>query len=94
MTILRKLLKVVLLPVFLLLIIIKLTLKLAEKASEIVVGFLILLTGLGIVFSLVTQEWINLLLFAIIGGAIIASMFACVVVGETCDEVMEKIRQL
>ena len=94
MIILRKLLKVVLSPVSLLLLIIKLTLKLAAKASEIVVGFLILLSGFGIVFSIVTHEWINLLLFVIIGGGIIAAMFACVFVEENCDELREKISWL
>ena len=94
MIILRKILKVILLPVSLLLLLIKLTLKLAEKASEIVLGFLILLVGFGVVYSICTQNWTNLLIFAIIGGAIIAAMFMCVVVEETCDGLREKIRQL
>lgn len=94
MIILRKILKVVLLPISLLLLAIKLTLKLAEKASEVVLGLLILLVGFGIVYSIIMQQWTNLLIFAIIGGAIIAAMFACVVVEETCEGLREKIHQL
>lgn len=94
MIILRKILKVILLPVSLLLLLIKLALKLAEKASEIIIGFLVLLVGFGIVYSICTQNWTNLLIFAIIGGAIIAAMFMCVVVEETCDGLREKISNL
>ena len=94
MIILRKILKVVLLPISLLLLAIKLTLKLAEKASEVVLGLLIVLVGFGIVYSIIMQQWTNLLIFAIIGGAIIAAMFACVVVEETCDTLREKIASL
>ena len=70
MIILRKILKVVLLPISLLLLAIKLTLKLAEKASEVVLGLLILLVGFGTVYSICTQNWTNLLIFAIIGARI------------------------
>lgn len=94
MIILRKLLKVILLPVSLLLLLIKLALKLAEKASEIVIGLLILVVGFGIVYSIIMQQWTNLLIFAIIGGAIIAALFMCVVVEETCDELRGKINGL
>lgn len=94
MIILRKILKVVLLPISLLLLAIKLTLKLAKKASEVVLGLLILLVGFGTVYSICTQNWTNLLIFAIIGGAIIAAMFMCVVVEEDCDGLREKIRNL
>lgn len=94
MLILRKMLKVILLPISLLLLAIKLTLKLAEKASEVVLGLLILLVGFGIVYSICTQNWTNLLIFAIIGGAIIAAMFMCVVVEEFCDGLREKISNL
>lgn len=59
MIILRKILKVNLLPVSLLLLLIKLT-----------------------------------LIFAIIGGAIIAAMFIFVVAEETCDGLREKISNL
>ena len=94
MIILRKILKVVLLPISLLLLAIKLTLKLAEKASEVVLGLLILLVGFGIVYSIIMQQWTNLLIFAIIGGAIIAAMFACVVVEEISDGLRKKISSL
>ena len=94
MIILRKLLKVILLPVSLLLLLIKLALKLAEKASEIVIGLLILVVGFGIVYSIIMQQWTNLLIFAIIGGAIIAALFMCVVVEETCDALRERIASL
>lgn len=42
----------------------------------------------------VKQRLLNLLIFAIIGGAIIAAMFMCVVVEEACDGLREKIRNL
>lgn len=94
MLILKKLLKVVLLPVSLLLLIVKLTLKLAEKASSFVLGLLILLVGFGIVYSIIMQQWVNLLIFAIIGGVILAAMFMCVVVEEACDDLRGKISRL
>lgn len=87
-------LKVVLLPVSLLLLLIKVIFKLAERASEIVIGLLILIVGSGIVYSLIMHQWKNLLIFAIVGGGIIAAMFMCVVVEETCDELREKISKM
>ena len=94
MIILKKILKVVLLPVSLLLLLIKVIFKFAERASEIVIGLLILLVGSGIVYSLIMHQWKNLLIFAIVGGGIIAAMFMCVVVEETCDELREKISKM
>ena len=102
MIILKKILKVVLLPVSLLLLLIKVIFKFAERASEIVIGLLILLVGSGIVYSLIMHQWKNLLIFAIVGGGIIAAMFMCVVVeaglidsskqvGQTGKTVMPKV---
>ena len=50
--------------------------------------------GFGIVYSIIMQQWTNLLIFAIIGGAIIAALFMCVVVEEVCDVLSERIESL
>ena len=50
--------------------------------------------GFGIVYSIIMQQWTNLLIFAIIGGAIIAALFMCVVVEEVCDVLSERIERL
>lgn len=94
MIILRKILKVILLPVSIILLLIKAIFKLAERASEIVIGLLILLVGSGIVYSIIMHQWKNLLIFVIVGGGVITAMFTCVVVEETCDGFRGKISNL
>lgn len=94
MFILRKGLKLILLPVSLLLFLIKWAVELAVRMTSALVNILILVVGAGIVYYLCTQRWTELFLMVVIVVGIIAVLFASVIVQETCDSLREKIRDL
>lgn len=94
MFILRKVLKLILLPVSLLLFLIKWTVELAVRMTSALVNVLILIVGFGGVYYLFMQRWTELFLMVVIGVGIIAVLFASVVIQESCDSLREKIRGL
>ena len=94
MFILRKILKLILLPVSLLLFLIKWAVELAVRMTSALVGIVILVVGAGVVYYLFTQRWTELFLMVVIGVGIIVVLFAGVAVQETCDSLREKIRML
>ena len=94
MFILRKFLKLILLPVSLLLFLIKWAVELAVRMTSALVGIVILVVGAGVVYYLFTQRWIELFLMAVIGVGIISMLFVSVVIQETCDSLREKISSL
>ncbi len=94
MIIIRKILKLILLPVSLLLFLIKWAIELAVRMTSALVGILILVVGAGVVYYLFTQRWTELFLMVVIGVGIIAVLFASVILQETCDSLREKIRSL
>ena len=94
MFILRKILKLILLPISLLLFLIKWAIELAVRMTSALVGLLILIVGAGAVYYLFTQRWTELFLTVVIGVGIIAVLFASVIVQETCDSLRTKIKEL
>ena len=94
MIIIRKILKLILLPVSLLLFLIKWAIELAVRMTSALVGILILVVGAGVVYYLFTQRWTELFLMVVIGVGIIEVLFASVILQETCDSLREKIRSL
>ena len=94
MIIIRKILKLILLPVSLLLFLIKWAIELAVRMTSALVGILILVVGAGVVYYLFTQRWTELFLMVVIGVGIMAVLFASVILQETCDSLREKIRSL
>ena len=94
MFIMRKTLKLLLLPVSLLLFLIKWAIELAVRMTSALVGILILVVGAGVLYYLFTQRWTELFLMVVIGVGIIAVLFVSVIVQETCDSLREKIREL
>lgn len=94
MFILRKILKLILLPVSLFLFLIKWAVELTVRMASALVGVVILIVGAGVVYYLFMQRWTELFLMVVIGVGIIAVLFASVVIQESCDSLREKIREL
>ena len=94
MFILRKILKLILLPVSLLLFLIKWAIELTVRMTSALVGTLILIVGAGALYYLFTQRWTELFLTVVIGVGIVAVLFASVIVQEICDSIRERIRML
>ena len=94
MFILRKLLKIILLPVSLLLFLIKWTIELTVRITSAPVGLLLIIVTAGMVYCLVCSRWRELLIFIIIGVLTFAALFFSAVVMVIVDEVRAKIRDL
>ena len=94
MFILRKILKIILLPVALLLFLIKWTIELTVRITSAPVGLLLIFVMAGMVYCLVCSRWTELLIFIIIGVLTFAALFFSAVVMVIVDEVRAKIRDL
>ena len=94
MFILRKLLKLLLLPVAFVLFFIKWALATSLKLSEFVVGLLTLVVGAAIIYSIVIHRWGDLFLYSLIFDSILAILMAVVVVQDFCSSMLEKISML
>ena len=92
--VLRKLLKFILSPVSIVLFLMKWGVELALHLTGAVIGLLILLVVGFFVYALFTQAWTDLLILGIIFVGIVAVLFLCVLMQETCDSLSEKIREL
>ena len=94
MFILRKLLKVVLLPVAFVLFFIRWALETSVKLTEWAVGLLTLIVGAAIIYSIVIHRWGDLFLYSLIFACIIAVLMAVVIVQDFCDAMLDKISML
>lgn len=94
MFILRKLLKIILAPISLVLLVAKGVIHLAIYLTSAVVGLFLLYVGFALVYCLVTQRWTDLLIFFIVGVAVIGILFLVVILEETIDGLREKIREI
>lgn len=94
MFILRKLLKLLLLPVAFVLFFIKWALETFLKLTECVVGLVTLVVGAAIIYSIVIHRWGDLFLYSLIFAGIMAILMAVVVVQDFCDSMIEKISML
>ena len=94
MFILRKLLKVLLLPVAFVLFFIRSALEASVKLTELAVGLLTLMVGVAIIYSIVIHRWGDLFLYSLIFAGILAILMAVVVVQDFCSSMLEKISML
>ena len=94
MFILRKLLKVLLLPVAFVLFFIRWALEASAKLTEWAVGLLTLIVGAAIIYSIVIHRWGDLFLYSLIFAGILAILMAVVVVQDFCSSMLEKISML
>ena len=94
MFILRKLLKLLLLPVAFVLFFIKWALETSLKLAECVVGLVTLVVGAAIIYSIVIHRWGDLFLYSLIFAGIMAALMAIVCVQDFCDAMIERIGML
>lgn len=94
MIILRKLLKVLLLPVAFVLFFIKWALETSLKLTECVVGLVTLVVGAAIIYSIVIHRWGDLFLYSLIFAGIMAILMAVVYVQDFCEAMIERISML
>ncbi len=92
MVLLRILLKIILAPVSLALLAVKGVIHLAINLTSAVVGLFLLYVGFAMVYCLATQRWSSLLIFFIVGIAVIGILFMAVILDETIDCLSWKIR--
>ncbi len=94
MFILRKFLKVLLLPVAFVLFFTRWALETSVKLTEWAVGLLTLIVGAAIIYSIVIHRWGDLFLYSLIFAGIMAILMAVVVVQDFCDSMIDKISML
>lgn len=94
MFVLRKILKLLLLPVAFVLFFTRWALETSVKLTEWAVGLLTLIVGAAIIYSIVIHRWVNLFLYSLIFASIMAILMAVVVVQDFCDAMLDKISML
>lgn len=94
MFILRKLFKIMLLPVVFVLFFIKWLLATSLKLTESIVGLLTMIVGGGIIYYLVRKRWSDVFLMSLIFADIMAPLLAVITVQDWCDMLIEKIGAL
>lgn len=94
MFVLRKLLKILLLPVFFLMLLLKAIIVAFENLTSIVIGAMVLLIGFGIGYCIYSHRYQEIIIFLVVGMIMMAGMFAVTVVEGICDMLTEKISDL
>lgn len=94
MFVLRKILKLLLLPVAFVLFFTRWALETSVKLTEWAVGLLTLIVGAPIIYSIVIHRWVDLFLYSLIFAGIMAILMAVVVVQDFCDAMLDKISML
>lgn len=94
MFVLRKILKLLLLPVAFVLFFTRWALETSVKLTVWAVGLLILIVGAAIIYSIVIHRWGDLFLYSLIFAGIMAILMAVVVVQDFCDAMLDKISML
>ena len=94
MFILRKLLKVLLLPVAFVLFFTRWALETSVRLTEWAAGLFTLIVGAAIIYSIVIHRWGDLFLYSLIFAGIMAILMAVVVVQDFCDSMLDKISML
>lgn len=94
MFILRKLFKIMLLPVVFVLFFIKWLLATSLKLTESIVGLLTMIVGGGIIYYFVCKRWSDVFLMSLIFADIMALLLAVITVQDWCDMLIEKIGAL
>ena len=91
MFILKKLLKIILLPVVFVLFFIKWLLSTSLKLTESIIGLLTLIVGAGLVYYLICKRWSDVFLMSLIFAVIIVVLLAVITVQDWCDALIKKI---
>lgn len=91
MFILRKLFKIMLLPVVFVLFFIKWLLATSLKLTESIVGLFTLIVGAGIVYYIICKRWSDVFLMSLIFAAIMVFLLAVITVQDWCDTLINKI---
>jgi hypothetical protein len=94
MFVLRKLFKIMLLPVVFVLFFIKWLLSTSLKLTESIVGLLTIIVGAGIVYYLVCKRWSDVFLMSLIFAAIMVFLLAIITIQDWCNALIEKIGTL
>lgn len=94
MKMLRYIVKILLLPVSLVLLAAKGMIHVAVNLTSAVIGLFILFVGGSLLYCLVTQQWKQLLIFSMIGAAVVAVLFVVVVLENAIDRLREKIQMV
>ena len=94
MFILRKPLKLLLLPVAFVLFFIRWALETSVKLTEWAVGLLTMIVGGGIIYYLVCKRLSDVFLMSLIFAAIMVLLLAVITVQDWCDVLIEKIGTL
>ena len=94
MFIIRKLFKLMLLPVVFVLFFIKWLLSTSLKLTESIVGLLTIIVGAGIVYYLVCKRWSDVFLMSLIFASIMVVLLAVITIQDWCDVLIEKIGAL
>lgn len=94
MFVLRKILKLLLLPVAFVLFFTRWALETSVKLTEWAVGLLTLIVGAAIIYSIVIHRWVDLFLYSLIFAGIMDILMAVVVVQDFCDAMLDKISML
>ena len=76
------------------LLVVKGVIHLAINHTSAVLGLFLLYVGFALVYCLVTQRWTDLLIFFVVGVAVIGILFLVVILEETIDSLREKIREI
>ena len=94
MFILRKLFKIMLLPVVFVLFFVKWLLATSLKLTESIIGLFTLIVGAGIVYYLICKRWSDVFLMSLIFAAIIVVLLAIITIQGWCDVLIGKIGAL
>ena len=94
MFILRKLLKLLLMPVVFILFFTKWALETSINLTGGIVGLLTLFIGGNIIYSIIVHSWTDTFLCSLIFAGIMAILMAVVVVQDFCDSIIQKIGML
>lgn len=94
MFVLRKLFKIMLLPVVFVLFFIKWLLATSLKLTESIVSLFIMIVGGGIVYYLICKRWSDVFLMSLIFAAIMVVLLAIITIQDWCDTLIEKIGTL
>ena len=94
MFVLRKLFKIMLLPVVFVLFFIKWLLATSLKLTESIVGLFIMIVGGGIVYYLICKRWSDVFLMSLVFAAIMVVLLAIITIQDWCDTLIEKIGTL
>ncbi|WP_026509129.1 hypothetical protein [Butyrivibrio sp. LC3010] len=94
MFVLRLFFKILLLPVFFLLLLLKAMIVAFEDLSSVIIGAMVLLIGFGIAYCIYSHRYQEIIIFLVVGMILMVGMFAVTIIEGMCDSLIEKISEL